>query len=188
VLWWSIGVFFLYAGVASGLGTWTFTFLTQERELSQTTAGLVVTAYFIGFTASRLLLGVVSDRFAPTRLLRWSAVATVAGVAVFWWSQTIWMSATALVFAGFAHGPIFPLEMLLTAERFGPSQTAAVVGFEIAAANVGFALVPALIGVLVDRYGLATVPVALVASSLLVWAAIERLQASSAREAAIAVD
>jgi fucose permease len=188
VLWWSVGVFFLYAGVASGLGTWTFTFLTQERGLGQTTAGLVVTAYFIGFTASRLLLGVVGDRFAPTRLLRWSAVATVAGVAVFWWSPTIWMSATALVFAGFAHGPVFPLEMLLTAERFGPSHAPAVVGFEIAAANVGFALVPAVIGVLVDFYGLTTVPVALFASSLLVWAAIEKLQASSARDAAIAVD
>ena len=95
------------------------------------------------------------------------------------------MSAVALVFAGFAHGPIFPLEMLLTAERFGPSLAATVVGFEIAAANVGFAVVPGVIGLLVDGYGLATIPPALLAAALLVWAAIERLQASSAREAAV---
>ena len=182
---WSIVVFFLYAGVASGFGAWSFTYLTEERGLSDTAGGLVVTAYFVGFTGSRLLLGVAGDRFEPSRLLRWSSAATVAGAAVFWWAPAIWVGVVALVFTGFAHGPIFPMEMTLTAERFGAALAATVVGFEIAAANVGFASVPGLIGLFVDRYGLASIPPALFVAALLVWAAIERLHSVSSGAEAV---
>ena len=175
---WSVAFFFLYAGVASGLGTWAFTYLTEARGLSDTAGGLIVTAYWIGFTASRLLLGAAGNRVDPTRLSRWSAVATVVGVGGLWWSPAIWVGVVALVFAGFAHGPIFPLQMLLTAQRFGASLAATVVGYQIAAANVGFAIVPGFVGLFVDRYGLASVPGVLFVAALLVWAALERLRSS----------
>ncbi len=175
---WSVALFFLYAGVASGLGTWTFTYLTEARGFSDTAGGLIVTAYSIGFTASRLLMGAAGNRVDPARLSRWAAIATVVGVGAFWWSPTMGTGVVALVFAGFAHGPIFPLQMLLTAQRFGPSLAATVVGYEIAAANVGFAIVPGLVGLFVDRYGLATVPPVLLAVALLVWVALERLDSS----------
>lgn len=181
---WSVAVFFLYAGLATGLGTWTFAYLTEERGLSDTTGGLVVTAYWVGFTISRLILGAVGDRVDSTRLLRWSVAATTVGVAVFWLSPVMWMVIFALVLLGFAHGPIFPLEMVLTAERFGASLAAAVVGFEIAAANVGAALIPGSIGLFVDRFGLASVPPVLLVAALLVWVAIEGLRLASARAVA----
>jgi len=185
---WSIAVFFIYAGVASGFGAWTFTFLTEERGMGDTTGGLVVTAYWIGFTSSRLLLGAVGNRIDPHRLLRASAMATIAGAAVFWWSPGMWVGILALLFAGFAHGPVFPLEMLLTAERFGGSLAAAVVGFEIAAANVGFASVPGFIGLFVDRFGLAIIPAVLLVAALVLWGAIEMLRASATRATAVRAD
>ena len=102
----------------------------------------------------------------------------MVGVGGFWWFPAIWVGVIALVFAGFAHGPMFPLQMLLTAQRFGASLAATVVGYQIAAANVGFAIVPGFVGLFVDRYGLASVPAVLFVAALLVWAALERLRSS----------
>ena len=184
---WSITFFFLYAGLASGLGTWAFTYLTEEGGLSETAGGLVVTGYWMGFTASRLLLGAVGRHVDPTRLSRWSAAVTVAAVGIFWWAPTIGVGVVALVFAGFAHGPLFPLQMLLTAQRFGASAAATFVGFQIAAANVGGAIVPGLVGLSVERYGLASVPVVLFVGAWLLWASLERLRSASAGDLATRV-
>ena len=176
ILTWSLVVFFVYAGIGAGAGVWAFTYLTEERGLSDGIGGLVVAGYWGGFTASRLLLGALGDRFQPNTVLRWSVVSATVAFTVLWWSQADWLGAAALIFAGFAHGPVFPLEILLTPRRFGAALTATVVGFEIAAANVGGALIPGLMGVAVGLTNLTVLPPILVANSLVLLAAIEMLR------------
>jgi fucose permease len=176
---WSVVVFFLYAGIAAGAGVWAFTLLTEERGIATGPGGIVVAAYWAAFTASRFLLGLVGDRADANTVLRWSAAATAAGFAVFWWNPATWIGVGALIFTGFAHGPVFPLEMLLTPRRFGAALTATVVGFEIAGANVGGAVLPGLIGFFVDNAGLAVIPPLLVVNALVLWVAIEALRVSS---------
>ncbi|MGI9586439.1 MAG: MFS transporter [Acidimicrobiia bacterium] len=180
MLFWSLAVFFAYAGIAAGAGVWAFTFLTAERGVSDGVSGLIVAAYWGGLTASRLLLGLIGDRFPPETMLRWASTATIAGFLVFWWSPTSAVGAAALVFTGFAHGPVFPLEMLLTPRRFGTGLTATVVGFEIAAANVGGALLPGLFGVAVSQTSLSIIPPLLFVNAVVLWFAIEILNRKSA--------
>jgi fucose permease len=178
-LFWSVAVFFLYAGMATGLGAWVFTFLTEERGVSETSGGLIITAYWAGFTLSRVLLGVIGERANPSNVLIWSGAATFAALTVFWMAPTGFIGTLAFVVAGFAHGPVFPYEMLLTPTRFGDSLTSTVVGYEIAAANVGGATISGIIGVLVDRYGLDVVPGVLLIVALGVWGSIWMLRATS---------
>lgn len=182
-LFWSVAVFFLYAGMATGLGAWVFTFLTEERGMSETAGGLIVTAYWGGFTLSRVVLGVIGERTDPSDVLIWSGAATFAALAVFWLAPTGLIGILAFIGAGFAHGPVFPFEMLLTPARFGDSLAATIVGYEIAAANVGGAAISGVIGVLVDRYGLDVVPGVLLLVALGVWGSIWRLRATSDRAA-----
>jgi fucose permease len=179
ILMWSLVVFFVYMGIGAGAGAWAFTYLTEGRGISDGVSGLVVAGYFGGFTVSRLLLGAVGDRFQPDIVLRWSAASAAAAFTVLWWSQTNWLAAAALIVAGFAHGPVFPLELLLTPRRFGEALTATVVGFEIAAANVGSAVLPGLMGFAVGLAGLAVIPPLLVANALVLLAAIEILRKQS---------
>jgi len=169
-------VFFVYAGVGAGAGAWAFTYLTEELGISDGIGGLVVATYWSGFTASRLLLGVIGERFRPDAVLRWSAGSTAAAFMVLWWSPEPWIGAVSLIFAGFAHGPVFPLEMLLTPRRFGAALTATVVGFEIAAANVGGALLPGFMGLAVGLQSLSILPPLLVVNALVLLAAIEILR------------
>ncbi len=177
---WSLAVFFVYAGIGAGAGIWAFSYLTDERGISDPMAGLIVGAYWGGLTTSRLLLGVVGNRFQPDTLLRWSVVSTTLGFLLLWMSSPSWLAGAALIFAGFAHGPFFPLEMLLTPRRVGETLTSTVVGFEIAAANVGGALIPSLIGLAVGFGGLVVIPPILVVNSLALVAVVEMLRRQSA--------
>jgi fucose permease len=163
---WSLILFFVYAGIGAGAGVWAFTYLTDERGMSDGLSGLIVAAYWAALTASRLLLGVLGDRVRPNSAMRWAVVSTVIAFTVLWLADATWLAASALVFAGFSHGPIFPIQMLLTPRRVGPAQTARVIGFEIAAANVGGALLPGLMGVAVAVVGLSAIPPLLVVNAL----------------------
>ena len=67
---------------------------------------------------------------------------------------------------GFALAPIFPTWISITPERVGHSFAAQAVGFQVAAANVGIALIPGAVGVLARRQGLEVVPAFLVIASV----------------------
>lgn len=179
VVMWSLAVFFVYAGIVVGAGAWAFIYLTEERGIGDGLSGLIVATYWGGLTASRFLLGVVGERFRPDTLLRWSVVSTAIAFVLLWWSPTNWLAATALIFAGFAHGPLFPLEMLLTPQRVGEALTPTVVGFEIAAGNVGGALLPGLMGLAVGLVGLSVIPPILVVNALALIAVVEMLRRQS---------
>jgi len=179
VLVWSLIVFFVYLGLAAGTGVWAFTYLSEGRGISSGLSGLVVAAYWAAFTASRLALGAVGERIPSETILRWAAASTAAALAFFWWNPVSWVGVAALIFSGFAHGPVFPLEVLLTPRRFGAALTATVVGYEMAAANVGGALLPGAMGFAVGGAGLAAIPPLLLANALLLWAAIEMLRRQS---------
>jgi fucose permease len=175
-LFWSVAVFFAYAGVAAGTAIWAFTYLTEFRGYGTGAGGVIVAAYWGGFTASRFMLGVVGDRIHPNGMLRWSGIMTIVGLVAFWQAPSSSSAVIALVFTGFAHGPVFPLEILLTPRRFGTSHTANVVGFEIAALNVGGALLPATIGLLVSVWGLGVIPPAIFGFSIVLLGCIEMLR------------
>lgn len=186
VVMWSLAAFFVYAGIAAGAGIWAFVYLTEELGISDGIGGLIVGAYWGGLTASRFLLGGVGERFQPDTLLRWSVVSTAVAFVLLWLSPTSWLAAAALIFAGFAHGPFFPLEMLLTPRRVGEALTSRVVGFEIAAANVGGALLPSLIGLAVGFRSLSVIPPILVVNALVLIAVVEMLRRQSTNAASAA--
>jgi fucose permease len=175
----SVTVFFLYAGVAAGTGAWAFILLTEGRGIGTAVAGIAVAGYWGGMTVSRLALGILGDRIDPDRVLTASGVATVISLFVLWFAPTPWIGIVALVGSGIAHGSVFPLEMILTARRFGAAYTPWAVGYEIAAANVGVALVAGGIGLLVGRWDAAVVAPALFIIAILLLAAIEALRIRS---------
>lgn len=175
----SLTVFFLYAGVAAGTGAWSYSLLTEGRGISTGVAGVAVAAYWGGVTAGRVALGVFGNRIEPNRVLTMSAIGTVASLALLWVAPTPWLGILGLVASGMSHGFVFPLEVLLTPQRFGAAFTPWAVGYEIAAANVGVAVLSGTIGLLVGAWGIAIVAPALVVLALLLWAAIETLRTQS---------
>jgi fucose permease len=172
--------------VAAGTGAWSYSLLTEGREISTGVAGVAVAAYWGGVTAGRVALGVFGNRIEPNRVLTMSAMGTVASLALLWIAPTPWLGIVGLVASGLSHGFVFPLEVLLTSQRFGAAFTPWAVGYEIAAANVGVTVVSGTIGLLVGGWGIAIVAPALLVLALLLWAAIESLRVQSAQPSAAA--
>jgi fucose permease len=77
------------------------------------------------------------------------------------------MTYAGIMLAGCACGPIFPTLVATTPARLGAAHAANAVGFQIAAAALGLALLPGSIGVAADAFG-----IELIASLFLALAAL----------------
>ena len=181
----SMLVFFLYAGVAGGTGAWAYSLLTEGRGIATGIAGLAVAAYWGGMTAARMVLGVLGNRVDPNRALTASGIGTIACLVLLWLAPTPWLGIAGLVASGFAHGSVFPLEVLLTPGRFGDAFTPWAVGYEIAGANIGVAVLSGALGILVGNWGISAVAPALVILAVALWVVIEMLRIRTTQMAAI---
>jgi len=115
-----------------------------------------------------------------------SGLSTVVSLTLLWLAPTPWLGILGLVASGVSHGAVFPLEILLTPRRFGAAFTPWAVGYEIAGANVGVAVLSGSIGLLVGRMGIEVVAPVLVLLAVLFWAAIELLRLRSAQVSPVA--
>jgi fucose permease len=181
----SIWVFFIYAGVEGSTGFWAFTFLVEGQGMAGTIAGLAVAAHWGAVFASRLVLGVVGDKFPYNATITASAGVIVMGLGLMWWNPQPWVSVFGLVLAGFASGPVFPLEVLLTSRRFGNEFTPWAVGFQLSAATAAIAILPASVGILVNVFGPLVIGPVLAALAVFMFTSVEILRFLSHREPSI---
>jgi len=161
-VWLSILLFLLYTGVETAAGQWAYTLFVEGRGISAQAAGFGVSAYWGALAVGRLLAGIVDDRVSPATLTRWSMGGMVLGAVLIWLNAGVWLSFGGLVLMGLSAAPVFPTLIGATPLRFGPAQAATVIGFQVGAASLGIAGLPALAGVLAVRQGLEIIPVVLV--------------------------
>jgi len=180
----SVWTFFIYAGVEGSTGFWAFTFLVEGQGMAATVAGLAVAAHWGALFVSRLVLGFVGHRIELNSTIAVSAGGIVVGLGLMWWNPAVWVSIAGLVLAGFASGPVFPLEILLTSERFGSEFTPWAVGFQLSAATAAIAIIPALIGFLVNIYGPLVIGPVLFILAGVMFASVEILRIASRRDLA----
>lgn len=180
-----VAAFFLLTGVEATAGQWSYTVLTEARGVPPAVAGVCVGGFWAMFTLARVAAGVVVVRFGGVRLARACAAAVVAGASLFAFAPAgaPLLGGAGLWVVGLALGPLFPGLMAETPRRLGAGAAAHAVGFQVAAAVVGAAAVPALAGALAARgVGLEAVSAALVCGSFLFLALHERIVATAGAE------
>jgi fucose permease len=151
-VWLGVAMFGVYTGLEIAAGLWAYTMLTDARGLTSTAAGLCVSAYWGSLFAGRLLLGAIGDRVTPERTL-WAATVGLAMGAVLLIPPYAGSSVAGLILIGFAAAPVFPMLTLTTAQRVGQHHADRAVGLQMGSAGLFGTLLPALIGVLIDRRG-----------------------------------
>jgi fucose permease len=142
----SLSLFFASTGVEAAIGAWAATLLVDARGVAPATAGLFVTTYWAGMTAGRVALGVIGDRLDPGRTLGATVAGVVVGTLVLWLDPA-GLGVLGLPVAGLAIAGMFPALVLLTPRRLGADRTAAVMGWQVAIAALGGAVVSAAVGV-----------------------------------------
>jgi fucose permease len=164
-----MAVFFVYTGLEVALGQWAFTVLTEHRGVAAEPAGVAVGAYWGSIGVGRVVFGLVAERVGLDRLLRACLLAAVAGAALFAAPLPAGWAVAGLVVAGVGLAPVFPCLMTRTPQRLGPALSAHAIGFQVGAAMIGAAAIPAGLGLLAGGAGLGAVPAAVAALAAGLW-------------------
>jgi fucose permease len=152
-MWTMLALFFLYTGVEVAAGQWAFTLLTEGRGMSPGPAGIWVATYWGGLTAGRLGLGVIGRRLSPSRTLNGSLLVALVGLAVLWWDPA-GAGVVGLPIAGLGLAAVFPTLVAVTPTRMGRMRSTSSIGRQLAAASLGAASIPWLLGIVAEAYGL----------------------------------
>jgi fucose permease len=97
------------------------------------------------------------------------------GAALFALPLNIEAALAGLILAGIGLAPVFPCLMSRTPQRLGTGLSAHAVGFQVGAAMIGAAAIPAMLGLIAERNGLSAVPVGIVIVAVVLWLLHERL-------------
>jgi len=165
-----IVIFFLYTGIEAGAGQWAATILTAARGATAAEGAAAATTFFAALTAGRIGLGFVVDRVGADRLLRLLTPVTVLAALLL---ATGRADFAALGLMALALAPIYTTVMARTPSRLGARAAAQAVGFQVSAAMLGVAVLPALLGLAADLAGASILPWLLalgcVGLSALIW-------------------
>jgi fucose permease len=163
-VWLSVILFFLYVGAEAGLGTWTYTLLTESRGVDKTLAGLFAGSYWFTFTIGRIVAGMVASRVGVNKLVLGGLAGALLGTGLLVWNPSEVANVFAVAVIGLSIAPIFPAMMSGTRTRVGEPYAANTIGMQMAATGFGTAILPSLMGVLARRISLEIIPVCLLAA------------------------
>ena len=144
-------LFFFYTGLEVTIGQWTFTMLTESRQVRPEIAGMYVTSYWASLGVGRVLFGLIVDRVSIDSLLRVCTFAAALGCLLFTIPVGGMLPLLALMVVGLALAPVYPCLMTRTAQRLGSGHTAHAIGFQVSAAMVGASVLPALAGLVAGK-------------------------------------
>lgn len=168
---------FIYVGAEVSLGSWSYSFLTQERREPELLSGWLVTGYWLGLTLGRLTLGGVAARIGNSRLVQGCLAGVIAGLALIWLLPLTPAAGFGLLLVGFCFGPLFPTTIAIMSQIVPSRLLNSTIGFLASMASVGAAIFPWLAGNLMQGIGLWTLlPYSILLSLVMVlfWLLLQR--------------
>jgi fucose permease len=156
--WVTIFIFFLYTGLEMGVGQWIFTILTKSRNLPAEEAGLWTSAYWGSLTAGRIVFGFVLTKLPVRHVLVGALGGIVIGTFLLFINQHHLLNLIGIIVIGVSNAPVFPCLISVTPQQVGERHAANMIGFQISAALIGGALLPAFAGLLTDYFGWEVIP------------------------------
>ncbi len=167
-VWLSVLLFVLYVGAEGGLGTWTYSLLTESRGVDKVLAGFFAGSYWFTFTIGRIVAGLFARRAGVDKLVLGGLAGALLGAALLVWNPSEAANVVAVAIIGLSIAPIFPALTSGTRTRVGDHFAANTIGMQMAATGFGTALIPSLMGVLARRVSLEIIPILLFAVYALV--------------------
>jgi fucose permease len=166
-------IFFVYTGLETGSGQWAATVFTG-RGATPAEGAAAATLFWASLAGTRIAMGFIVDGIGADRLLRLTVPVTAAAAALF--ALGIADMAALVVLAAML-SPVYPTMMARTPARLGPLAVHAI-GFQVAAAMAGVAVLPGAMGVAADLFGPNAVPVLQLGCAVLLAVLVWRLPAA----------
>ncbi len=141
-------LFLVFVGIEASAGSWSFTLFSETRNVQASLAATWVGLYWGSFALGRVFYGFVAERIKASSGIFILLLAVLLGALMLGQRDAEAVSVAGLLLIGFAQAPVFPLLITATPQRLGAGHATNAIGFQISAAGLGIAALPALVGYL----------------------------------------
>ncbi len=144
---------FLYVGTEVGIATWLVIFLKSERGVGMETGLLALSLFWAMLAMGRYVGGQLTSRFSPRAILSAFSAGAIALLAVIL-SVKAAPAAFLFPFMGLSLSVMFPTMFSVAIENTRSNK--GIASGILTSAIVGGAIIPYIMGLVGDRYGLVT--------------------------------
>jgi len=152
---WREGLGLMLQGVGlSGLTAFASLYFAAHHWNS---AGLVMTAFGIGFILVRLVLGHLPDLVGGYRVAMWSLLVEALGQAMLWFAPTAWFALAGALVTGLGCALIFPALGVEALKRVPPANRGSAMGAFVAFLDIAYGISGPAAGFIAGQFGYASV-------------------------------
>ncbi len=159
----SLAAFLFYCAVELSIGLWGASFLVAKHQLAPDTAAKWIAFYYGSITAGRFVSGFISFKMKNPSIIRMGIAAAFAGMILFFVPLSNEFLGLPFVLIGLGLAPVFPAMLHETPKSFGRNASQTIIGFQMAAAYVGSAVMPPLAGLVLNNIHMNLFPFLLIA-------------------------
>lgn len=157
---WQIAVaFFCNCALEQTYSLWTSSYLVLHRNMGEDMAATCAGMFYLGVTVGRFLSGFLTMKLNDQQMIWLGAAVVALGTAMLLVPAGNGLVMVSLLVAGLGNAPIFPCVIHSTPEHFGAQRAQALVGIQMASANLGICLMPPLFGLIANSLGIGLMPV-----------------------------
>jgi MFS family permease len=162
---WREGLSLMLQGVGlSGLTAFASLYFAARGWMH---AGLVMTAFGVGFIFIRVVLGHLPDRIGGLRVAFWSLVIEAIGQAMLWRASQEWMALCGALVTGLGCALVFPALGVEALKRVLPANRGSAMGGFVAFLDIAYGVAGPGAGLVAGQFGYAAVYLLGTASALL---------------------
>lgn len=152
-------LFLTSCAIESTTNGWGSTFLVEFKGMAVDQAAKTMIFYFVGFTAGRLLSGILATRLSCWKIIRIGMYVLGGALVLLLLPLPDYFMFLALFLIGMGNSPMFPNFTYLAPQNFGADISQSVIGTQMAAANTGFLVAPLLCSLLGQALGMGVFPI-----------------------------
>jgi fucose permease len=143
----------LYVGAELGVSSWVSEYYVTVLRQAKSTGAVMVAVFWVGLLIGRLALSYGYHGHRQAELLFVLGVICAAGLLFATHMSDPWLAGAGFFVAGLGYSAMYPLVIVLVAERFKRASSIAV-GVVTMGGGLGSFTFPFIMGAVSDRYGL----------------------------------
>ena len=152
--------FFAYCAAEATAMQWASTYFVEVKGISAERAAGFAALFYIGITVGRFISGFLTDRIGDRNMIRLGTGVLICGIlALFFPIESYVTAEVSFLVIGFGCAPIYPCIIHATPQNFGPENSGAIIGIQMASAYVGSTFIPPLFGLLGNAISFSIMPV-----------------------------
>ena len=151
--------FFCYCAAEQTTMLWASTYLVRHLGMGEEQAASLASLFFIGITAGRAANGFLTYKINDVNLIRLGQGIIAAGVVTMLLPLGQYGAMAGLLLIGLGCAPIYPCIIHSTPEHFGPENSQALIGIQMASAYLGTLAMPPLFGIIANHITVSLLPV-----------------------------